>query len=249
MLHIKCQYDLRTMNSVLSKLGRRPLVCLVTDRHRLPESTGDYESRKSIVELVRQAGQANIDLVQIRERDLCGHALMELVKNCIDVVRGTSTKIIVNDRLDVALAAGASGVHLRSDSVQSSRVRAMTPPGFILGRSVHDLKEADLVARNEGLDYLILGSVFCSPSTQTGRAPIGVSQLSQTVRSVSLPVLAIGGITLKNVEMVARTGAAGVAAIGLFSDCLVLAEKSSGDRLKGVVEIIRRSFDSRDPVV
>ena len=237
------------MNSVLSKLGRRPLVYLVTDRHRLLDPTNYYESRKSIVELVRQAGQANIDLVQIRERDLCGHALMELVKHCIDGVRGTSTKIIVNDRLDVALAAGASGVHLRSDSVQSLRVRAVTPPGFILGRSVHDLREAELVARNEGLDYLILGSVFCSASTRTGRAPIGVNQLSQIVRSVSVPILAIGGVTLENVEMVARTGAAGVAAIGLFSDCLVLADKSSGGRLKRVVETIRRSFDSRDPVV
>ena len=237
------------MNPALPLLSRRPLVCLVTDRRRLPGRGDERESTTRLVGLVEEAGRAAIDLVQIRERDLSGGALTDLVTRCVDVVRGTPTRIVVNDRLDVALTATAPGVHLRSDSLDGARMRMTTPPGFLLGRSVHGVEEAEVVARAGGLDYLILGAIFPSASKPADWTPLGVDELARTVRAVRLPVLAIGGVTLENVAEVARAGAAGVAAIGLFADAMSQAGEPRDRRLRAVVEAVHRSFDTWQPVV
>jgi thiamine-phosphate diphosphorylase len=124
--------------------------------------------------------------------------------------------VIVNDRLDVALAGGASGIHLRGDSMDAFRVREVVPDGFLIGRSVHAADEARTVAGGGGVDYLVFGTVFAT-SSKRDVAAAGLSELKRTVESVSLPVLAIGGITETSVADVAATGAAGFAAIGFFT--------------------------------
>ena len=186
------------------------MVCLITDRRRFGPS---WET--ALVERVRAAARAGVHLVQIRERDLDGGPLTRLVASCVEAVRGTQTRVIVNDRFDVALAAGAHGVHLRADSFAAPRVRARAPSPFLIGRSVHS--GADAVAASEAgaVDYLIFGSVF-ETSSKPGRAPAGLAALAGVAAATRIPVLAVGGITAERIGDVMAAGASGVAAISMF---------------------------------
>lgn len=194
----------------------RPVLCLVTDRTRLAAGSPAAAPVDAVVAQVGAAAHAGVDLVQIRERDLPARELFALVVRCLDAARRTPARIVVNDRADVALAAAAHGVHLRDDSIDAARLRAIAPAGFLLGRSVHSEAEAAAAARRGGLDYLILGSLFETPSKAPGQPTLGLGGLGLIARAVDLPVLAIGGITLDRLPAVIRAGAAGVAAIGLF---------------------------------
>lgn len=156
-------------------------------------------------------------MVQVREPDLPDRGLFELVSRAVDIARGTASVVLVNDRLDVALAAGAAGVHLRSSSVPAPVMRRRAPRGFLLGRSVHGAEEAAGAAAEGGLDYLILGTVYPSVS-KPGRVACGVEALVAAVRAAPLPMLAIGGVTVDRTRQVLAAGAAGVAATGLFAD-------------------------------
>jgi thiamine-phosphate pyrophosphorylase len=143
--------------------------------------------------------------------------LFALTRSTLEAVAGYPTRVIVNDRLDVALAAGAHGVHLRAESCPASRVRAHAPRGFLVGRSVHSVAEAGDAAAQGGLDYLVFGTTF-STSSKPGRAAAGTVALEAAASAVPLPILARGGITLDRIPDVARSGAAGICAIGLFAD-------------------------------
>lgn len=188
----------------------RPVRCLVTDRARLPEPRLD-----AVVRQVEEAGAAGIPLIQIRERDLAARVLFELVQRAVRAVRGTGARILVNDRLDVALAAGAHGVHLRGDSFPAGRVRSTVPHGFLIGQSVHSAADAG-AARTLGADYLIFGNVFDTAS-KPDRPGRGLSALAAVAAATPLPVLAIGGVTYDRVPDVLQAGAAGFAAISLFA--------------------------------
>jgi thiamine-phosphate pyrophosphorylase len=168
------------------------------------------------VGLVAYASRAGVHLVQIRERDLEGAALLRLVRRCVDATHASSTRIVVNDRLDVAIAAGAHGVHLRGDSMPAARIRGMAPAGFLIGRSVHEPDEARRVSAQGDLDYLVFGPVFETPS-KPGRPAAGLDALHAVVQATTVPVLAVGGIAIGRVSAVMEAGAAGVAAIGLFA--------------------------------
>jgi len=190
--------------------------CLVTDRHRLSSHHLPFEAARSrLVEQARWAVASNIDFIQVRERDLDAASLVRLAGDIVRVTRGSGTRVVVNDRTDVALACGADGVHLRHDSAPADAVRGIVPAGFLVGRSVHNVKDAiDAGA----VDYLIAGTVF-STSSKPGDAPLlGLKGLAEVVQTVAVPVLAIGGITRERLDEVAETGAAGVAGIGLFID-------------------------------
>jgi thiamine-phosphate pyrophosphorylase len=207
-------------------------ICLVTDRRR-----------RDPIAQARQAVEAGIDLIQIRERDLEAGALAALVRAVVGVARAgatggqgapesKTTRVVVNDRLDVALACGADGVHLRGDSMAAAIVRLSTPQGFLVGRSVHTREQA----RDAGpVDYLIAGTVFRTESKQEDAPLIGLDGLTAIVRAASAPVLAIGGITVDRVGGVAATGAAGIAAIGLFA---------GAEPLTSLVEAARMRFDT-----
>lgn len=161
--------------------------------------------------------------------------LQALVAAAVDGVRGTRARVIVNDRVDIALAAGAHGVHLRGDSVPVARVRRICPPGFLVGRSVHTVEEARAAA---DADYLIFGPVFTTVS-KPGAAPAGLTALEAVARSTTVPVLAVGGITVSGCAAVARTGAAGIAAIGMF------AAAGDAEVVQQTVSEVRSAFDTR----
>ena len=188
----------------------RPVVCMITDRHR----AGGEEV---LLRRVAEAAHAGVHLVQVRERDLDGGPLTRFVQRCVSAVQSTRTRIIVNERLDVALAAGAHGVHLRGNSMPARRVRSMTPSGFLVGRSVHTREETIQMATDGGLDYLIFGAVFPTAS-KPAQASAGADVLAEVVAVTPIPVLAVGGITTETAAALAHSGAAGFAAIGLFLD-------------------------------
>ena len=171
--------------------------CYVTDRRQ-----GD------LLPHVEAAIRDAIDIIQVREKDLEGRALYELVSRIRDAAAGTSTKVLVNDRLDVALAANADGVHLPANGLPAARVRPLVRT---LGCSTHTLEEA-LHAERDGADFVIFGPVFETP----GKTAVGIEALRRVATAVRIPVLAIGGITLENTNRVLDAGAAGIAAIRLF---------------------------------
>jgi thiamine-phosphate diphosphorylase len=219
----------------------RNLICLVTDRRRLSPPGNDLGALDRLVELAGAAGRAGIDLIQVRERDLEACDLVALATRCVAAVSGTNARILVNDRADVAMAAGAHGVHLRRDSVEALRARELVPSDYLVGRSVHSVEEATGVARAGGLDYLILGTMFPTLSKDAGHPLTGMTELAGACAAVTVPILAIGGMTLKRAEEAARMGAAGIAAIGLFLPPPGTAiERHVRDR----VTELRRVFDT-----
>jgi thiamine-phosphate diphosphorylase len=218
-----------------------PVLCLVTDRQRLAPGTDADARLDAVVDCVTVAAHAGVDLVQVRERDLEGAALMRLVQRCVQAVRGSRTRVLVNDRVDVALAAGAHGVHLPGHGLPAPRVRLITPRGFLIGRSVHHASEAERIVREGGVDYLVFGTVFPT-SSKIGVQPAGVDGLEAAVTAVPVPVLAIGGVTLERTRQIARAGAAGFAAIGLFADACA----EGRDRMHAIVAAAARSFGDRE---
>ena len=172
------------------RLDRRPLVSLVTDRGRLVGGPTD-DVVATLFEQVAAAVDAGVDLIQVREPDLPDRVLVEVVTRCVELARGSRTVILVNDRLDIALAAGAGGMHLRSRSVPARLARRHAPAGFLLGRSVHGVDEAVRVADGGGLDYLVLGTVFRSQS-KPGVSPASTSV--STVRPRCSPTLSCASL-------------------------------------------------------
>ena len=181
------------------------MLCLVTDR-RL----------RSPIEQASEAADAGIDLIHVRERDLEAAELSALVEGVVRATRGSGTRVVVNDRVDVAMACGAAGVHLRGDSMPAARVRDVAPAGFLIGCSVRSAEEALRAGRDA--DYLIAGTVFPTTSKPGLRDCLGLDGLASISRCVSLPVLAIGGMSIARAAEIAAAGAAGLAAIGLFAD-------------------------------
>ena len=151
----------------------------------------------------------------------------------LDVTRGSATRVVVNDRFDVAVACGADGVHLRTDSMPPAAVRSIAPPGWLIGRSVHGIDEAEHTAGFA--DYLIAGTVFPTSSKPSVDRFLGERGLTAIVKAVRTPVLAIGGVTIGRLPQLAATGAAGIAAIGLFT--------AATPSLVDLVETIRARFD------
>ncbi len=161
-----------------------------------------------VLESARRAIAGGVDMIQVREKDLPAGELLELVGKVRDLAAGTKTRLLVNDRLDIALAAGIDGVHLPANSLPAGRVR---PYVKVLGVSTHTLQEA-LAAEAARADFIVFGPVFETP----GKKPVGLEPLRAVASRVKIPVLAIGGITTANSGEVLRVGAAGIAGIRLF---------------------------------
>jgi thiamine-phosphate pyrophosphorylase len=220
-----------------SALPAHPLWCLVTDRRRLAPASAD-DGRRQVVALAAAAARAGVDLIQVREPDLEAGELFALVRACVEATAGFEVRVTVNDRVDVALASGASGVHLRGDSPDASRVREIVPAGFLIGRSVHTAEEAARATQGRALDYLTAGTVYPTASKPGPGPTIGLDGLRRVVAVSGVPVLAIGGITAAVAGAVGGTGAAGMAAIGLFCEI-----GASVQELARVLETTRREFD------
>jgi thiamine-phosphate pyrophosphorylase len=159
---------------------------------------------------IGKALAAGIEMVQIREKHLSARELAAHVAAVMRLPNPHGTRILVNDRLDVALACGADGVHLRGQSVSPGVIRGITPAGFLIGVSCHSIAELE---EAEGADFAVLAPIFETP----GKGPaLGLRYLAQAVHAVQTPVFALGGITPERVEACLRAGAVGVAGIRLF---------------------------------
>ncbi len=202
-----------------------PCLMLVSDRSLCPDLVGAVEA----------AVTGGVDAVQLREKDMPSEELLPLARRLRQategraVLTGRQALLLVNGPLAVAQAAEARGVHLPEDAPPVERPRE----GFLIGRSVHSLAAAGR-AEAEGVDYLIAGPVYETPS-HPGREPAGLALIEEVARGVRLPVLAIGGVTAGRVEEVVRAGASGVAVISA-----VLAQ---ADR-RAAAEGLRRALDA-----
>ena len=183
---------------------------VVTDRRRFHLSCDD------LIQRVVRAANAGAAFVHVRERDLPDTALARLVRDMRSALAGTNARVLVNDRVDIAVGAGAAGVHLPADSVTASRIRQIVPARFFVGRSVHTLDEIDRAVADGGCDYLMFGTVFPSSGKPDGHPVAGLEGLRAACARSPLPVIAIGGMTEARAAEVASAGAAGLAGIGMF---------------------------------
>jgi thiamine-phosphate pyrophosphorylase len=209
----------------------KPILCYVTDRRSLPAAP-QPDLIQPLLEKIAAIAAAGVDWIQIREKDLSGKQTASLVRQAFDRVSKqeshskSATRILVNDRLDVAIAEQAGGVHLGENSLpvdEANRLLKSSPAAqtpardFILGVSCHS-PEAAKSAAASGADYIFFGPAFATPSKAAYGAPQGLDRLAQVCSSVNIPVLAIGGITLANFSSCLSAGASGIAVIRLFQD-------------------------------
>jgi thiamine-phosphate pyrophosphorylase len=167
-----------------------------------------------LVMLIGRRIQEGVDYIQIREKDLEAAELFTLV-SAARMFPNKRTNILVNGRLDVALAAYADGLHLPAQSPKPNQLRPICPPGFLIGVSCHTVEEVR-EAYIDGADYCIFAPVFAPLSKDGAREPHGIDGLRHAVVAAPIPIYALGGITKANAETCIKAGAAGVAGISLF---------------------------------
>ncbi len=194
----------------------KPIVCYVTDR-KAPA----VEPIENLLAKIRGAVAAGVDWVQVRERNMPARELLALARAAINESEGR-TRILINDRLDVALAAGAAGVHLGGTSAPAGEVirwcrAGNAPPEFLIGISCHGIEDVQK-AEAAGASYVFFGPVFETPSKKSFGPPQGVTKLAEACRAARIPAIAIGGVNEGNAAECMRAGAAGIAAIRMFQE-------------------------------
>lgn len=177
---------------------------LVTDRHQT--------ARRPLMALVGEALQAGLRSVQLREKELPTPALLELARELRGLTRKYGARLLVNDRLDIAMAVGADGVQLRADSLPVRTVRRLLGPDSLIGLSAHTIGEV-IQAEADGADFALLGPVYDTPSKRIYGAPLGLGPIAEARRRCGMPVFAIGGVGPARVPELRRAGASGVAVI------------------------------------
>ncbi|GMV50127.1 thiamine phosphate synthase [Nitrospirales bacterium NOB] len=175
---------------------------LVTDRHQT--------AGRSLLSVVAEAARSGVRAVQLRERDLPTGPLLALAEALRQAM--PATQLFLNDRVDLALALGAAGVHLRESSLPTASVRRILSPQQVIGRSVHSLEGARQAER-EGADFVVLGPIYETPSKRAYGEPLGLPVLEAAARRLQIPVFAIGGITAARAREVRHAGAMGVAVL------------------------------------
>jgi thiamine-phosphate pyrophosphorylase len=225
------------------KLLRAPILCYVTDRKGL--ASADKDQREALLKRVATVAAAGIDWIQIREKDLSVKELSSLTRDAIAQTKqieernGPASRILVNERLDVAYSERAGGVHLGEHSLPVHDVRKWLDAKldfaegnkFLVGVSCHSVQAAASAARG-GADYIFFGPLFATPSKAPFGPPQGLERLAEVCRSVTIPVLAIGGITFDNASDCIAAGVGGIAAIRVFQEEENLASVVSELRAK-----------------
>ncbi len=202
----------------MSRELKPPITYLVTSNETTSATTPISEEFQRILALVAAARAARISLVQLREKRLTAHVLYELAARAAALTRGSTTLLVVNDRADIARAAGCDGVHLAAQSLEAGVVRRAFGEKFLVGVSTHTPDEAR-AARDGGANFAVLGPIFDTPSKRAYGLPLGLATLCAAARELApFPLLAIGGVARENMRDVLQAGAAGVAAIRLFGD-------------------------------
>lgn len=208
-----------------------PIIYLITSGATTNRTTSDSPEFTHLLTLIKTAVSAEIPLVQIREKALTTRVLYQLTERAAEIARDTATKILVNDRFDVAIAAGADGVQLTSQSLPASVVRRATPDNFLVGVSTHSVAEAQEAKVSEA-DFILFGPVFETESKRQFGAPQGLSKLGDVAAALGeFPVIAIGGIAIENVSDCFQYGAAGIAAIRLLNDPTTLSSTVASIRI------------------
>lgn len=207
----------------------QPTLCLVTDRRLCLDMP--------LVEKVALAVEGGVNMVQLREKDLPGGRLLKLALEIRETVSDRAL-LIINERVDVALACGADGIHLGEEALSSSAARHIVGEDLLIGRSVHDMERA-IKAQGQGSDYLIAGTVFATGS-HPGFKPSGVSVMKEMASAVRIPYLGIGGINASNAAEVIDAGASGVAVISA-----ILASDRPGELARELWEAVKEAWESR----
>lgn len=207
-----------------------PALHLVTDRRRLvPAACTPREEVAALLAQIAAAIDAGVDAIHVRERDLGAGLLTEVVTTAVALAKGSATRLLVNERADVARLTGAAGVHLPGDGIRADRVRELGA-AWLIGRSIHG---EDVPIDEAACDYLFFGTVY--PSVSKGMASgAGIEALGRAVARSRLPVVAIGGINPERARKCVAAGAHGVAAIGAF-----LPQAGRPSQLHSVVEAFR----------
>jgi thiamine-phosphate pyrophosphorylase len=216
------------------------MLCLVTNRRRLGAAAGvGAEKWEELLEQqVRAAAGAGVEMVQVRESDLDGFALTTLVRRLVHACAGTRTRVLVNDRLDVAIAAGAAGVQLKERSFPPDEARRIAPPEFLIGCSVHSIAAA---SARRSADFLIAGTVLPTASKPTADY-LEWEGLQQIVNAAGgTPVMGIGGLDVSSIPLLAKSCAVGLAGIGVF---IPGPGEAMNELIRKRVSEMRFAFDS-----
>ena len=196
----------------------KPILYLITRGATTETTTPDSKEFRHILQQVSAAVAAGIQLIQIREKQLTARVLFELTTSIVAIAQGSPTRVVVNDRADVAASAGADGVHLTTRSLTPDIIRRTFGAKFLIGASTHSLGEAR-DASSQGADFAVFGPIFPSPSKEKYGRPLGLGKLSEASRELaSFPIIALGGVSLENVNECLLAGASGIAGITLFGE-------------------------------
>ena len=206
----------------------QPTLCLVTDRRLCLDIP--------LVEKVALAIDSGVNMIHLREKDLPGGRLLELALGIKERL-GEGTLLIVNERVDVALACGADGVHLGKDALNPSVARHIVGKDLLIGQSVHDIK-GGIGAQEHGPDYLMAGAVFATAS-HPGVNPSGLGFIKEISSTVRKPCLGIGGIDASNAAEVIYAGASGVAVISA-----ILASDQLEESTRALRKTIEEAWES-----
>jgi thiamine-phosphate pyrophosphorylase len=202
---------------------RKPIVYLITSGETTLQTTPLSEDFSRLLKLVEAAVSGDVDLLQLREKNLPTKVLYELTTKAAELARGSHTRILVNDRADVALAAGACGVHLTTRSIETPVIRRTFGAEFLIGVSTHSLTQAQ-AARDGGANFAVFGPVFETASKRDYGEPLGLEKLKHAATALApFPILALGGVTLDNLADCFQAGASGIAAIRLMNNAGMLA--------------------------
>ena len=215
---------------------QKPIIYLITGGETTGTTTPASEGFSRLLNLVEAAVAANVNLIQLREKNLKPVVLYELASQAAGITRGSLTRLLVNDRADVARAAGADGVHLTNRSIKASVIRSTFGDDFLIGASTHTFSEA-LEARAGGADFAVFGPVFETASKRLYGEALGLGQLEQIASELQpFPILALGGVNVDNAIHCFRAGAGGIAAIRLLSNA---------SDLSAAVNAIRQKFSEQ----
>ncbi|MBI4747353.1 MAG: thiamine phosphate synthase [Acidobacteria bacterium] len=201
-------------------------IYLISDRRALfapTESFSEDQARKRLLRLGELAALMQVDYFQLREKDLSPRTCFEVAQELAALFHNTSTRLLVNDRVDIALAAGAQGVHLTSISLLPAHIRPWATANLTIGISTHTQEE--LHRTSPGATFAVCGPVFETP----GKPRLGLEPLKQIIHTSPVPVFALGGITVDNAVEIKQTGAVGVAGIRLFAQAAFQGDTEFGD--------------------
>jgi thiamine-phosphate pyrophosphorylase len=202
----------------MSKNLSPPILYLITRGATTETTSPQSPAFRDILIQIRAAAAARIDLVQIREKRLNARVLFDLAERAVDITRGSSTRILINDRADIAAGAGAHGVHLTTQSLEIAVIRNSFAQNFLIGASTHSWEEAQR-AHKQGADFIVFGPIFSTKSKEQFGPPLGLEKLSDVCGNLDgFPVLALGGVSELTAPQCFEGGARGVAGIGLFSE-------------------------------